>query len=94
MFGLYDDELCVLGGSIVVISLMVWAIVHFSNKEQKEWEKFAIEHNCKAVEYMKGGVGTTVGNTYVNGQVGVSVGTIVEPDKTCYACDDGKKYWR
>lgn len=88
-----DSEKLVMTGLVLLvvglIALGIWA----EHKEQQKWEQFAVEHNCKEVEYMKGstvtGVGPSVGG---NGGIAVTVGRT--PDKVGYLCDDGKTYWR
>jgi hypothetical protein len=55
--------------------------------EQRQWEQFMQEHNCKVVAKMSSTFGTgfsTSGN----------VTTVVVNGKTSYLCDDGVTYTR
>lgn len=55
--------------------------------EQKEWDQFVIDRNCKVVSRDTGSVSFVSGGN--NGG-----GTIYQPGKTGWLCDDGVTYFR
>ena len=68
---------------LVCILLLVMAIW----RDEKNWEQFVQDHNCKVVAKMSPTLGTgfsTSGN----------VTTVVVNGKTSYLCDDGVTYTR
>lgn len=84
----------------VYLLILLWLIlcagvISVSKHDRETWDAFAKEHNCKEVEFAKGQVSTV--NTFttgVNGNINIGIATVVSPDMTCWACDDGKRYWR
>lgn len=92
---MYDHTKTTIAIIIVIMVVLIYSLIVASKKERKEWESFALEHNCKPTAYMKGGMHLGFGNTInANGTTGTNMIMITEPDKTCYTCDDGKQYWR
>ena len=88
-----------LFGGIVLVAVLLPAALfwgfHSCYTEQKEWERFKAEHNCVAVGHMKGDVGMGVGTGIApSGKIGIVTVVTSTPDKTCWECDDGKRYWR
>lgn len=77
---------------LIIIGLLPVAIRGII-QEQKEWEDFAVERNCKVTDKVQSSVVITTA-PIVNGSGGVAVGTSVVPGKTAYLCDDGVTYWR
>ena len=75
------------------VIFLFWGVVHFSIKEQKEWNAFKIAHNCEVIGKKKGQLQTTV-MPISGGNGGTGVGMTVTPDTTGYLCDDGITYWR
>jgi len=84
-----DTSNFVLVGAITaaVVGLAIALVVH----DQREWDRFATAHHCKVVGHMDGSVAPSFG---VSASGNATVGTVVIPDKTGYACDDGVTYWR
>lgn len=73
------------------ISVAIWAIA----EDEKQWQQFVIDNNCKVIEHIRGATSTG----FVSGYAGPSgsaggVVTTIEPDRTVYQCDDGIKYTR
>ncbi len=65
------------------------------SKEQVKWDSFFVEHNCKQVGFVEGGVQAVLAPVVgTNGYVHTGLATVVTPDKTGYYCDDGVTYWR
>lgn len=101
MFGIMSDmwDDGVIGKLLLALIVLCVISIPFGIytpiQEQKEWEKFYVEHNCKKVGHMRGDtqIGTGVGVT-ANGNVGTVITTTSTPDKDGYACDDGVTYWR
>jgi Trk-type K+ transport system membrane component len=74
-----------LGGIIAIAALVL--LVLGAVGEQRQWEQFVQDHNCKVVAKMSSTFGTgfsTSGN----------VTTVVVNGKTSYLCDDGVTYTR
>lgn len=63
--------------------------------EDKEWQIFAQQHNCKITSKISGStnIGTATG-IMSNGKVGFGTVVTTSPDKVCYTCDDGVTYCR
>lgn len=70
---------------------MVAMMVLTSMEESQEWERFKVDHKCKAVAHIKGDAFNTVG---LDSKGGVVIGVGATPDKTGWKCDDGKMYYR
>lgn len=76
---------------MVLIPIGIWADL----EEQREWDAFAADHQCKVVGRMSGSTQTDIGyGVTANGQFGTVVTTTSTPSKTGYLCDDGVTYWR
>lgn len=82
-------------GLMVFLILLIPISIAAGIKEQKEWDQFAVAHNCKKVGHIKGhaSIGSGVGVT-ANGSVGTVMTTTTTPDKNGFVCDDGVTYWR
>jgi len=80
----------VLGFLLAVIAVLLVLSIFLHQKEQREWDAFATEHECVVVGKERGGMG--VG--FTTGSGGGGVGVYQEPDKTGYQCNDGVTYWR
>jgi hypothetical protein len=78
----------IIGAALVAALVMA---VKFDAQERAEWNEFAKDHDCKAVEFKKG---TTSTGYAVSGKGTISTIVSSEPDQTCWACNDGKRYWR
>lgn len=84
---LLNMEGMVLGAIILLTGLLIFG----SLAENKAWQKFKVEHNCKVVAKTSPTTGTGIGMT-TNGNVATVVTT--SPGKTGWECDDGVTYWR
>lgn len=67
---------------IVFVGALISALIIASHKDHILWEAFRTEHNCKAVNQIKGDL------------ISTSNGFAVTPDKTGWLCDDGVTYYR
>lgn len=78
--------------AIFVLFLIVMGFgIYAEVQEQRRWEAFSINHDCKLIGHMRGDMTTGFG-VAANGQMVTTIN--VTPDKKGYACDDGKQYWR
>ena len=75
---------------VALTALLAWAILALVENERK-WEQFKVDHQCKVVAHIRGDVFNTVG---FDGSGNVSVGIGSTPDKTGWLCDDGMTYYR
>jgi len=76
---------------VVSIPLAIYASVI----EEREWQSFKIEYECKVVARVKGHVNTGVGYGVTgSGHAGTIVTTSTTPDKTSWLCTDGITYTR
>ena len=87
IFGIHIEEHWL---SFLSIIGMVFCLLCWAYQEDKEWEKFAIEYNCKVIRREKGH--HSHGTAVVGGKVGF--GSSYTADKTTYICDDGVEYVR
>lgn len=78
-------------GILAALAALVVALIFVAVENDRQWQAFKAEHNCKAVAHIKGDVFNTVG-VGVNGKMVVGVGTT--PSKTGWKCDDGMTYFR
>lgn len=79
--------------SLIVFScvFIVWIVIHREN----EWQKFAIEHECKVIGHIPGSVSPGFGyGVSSKGNPTFTSFTVVEPDSTVYECNDGIRYTR
>jgi hypothetical protein len=76
---------------IVFLGGGLWAAI----ENEKNWQQFAEDNNCRVVEKIRGATGTgfVSGYTGSSGSAGGIV-TTTEPDRTVYICDDGVRYTR
>lgn len=84
-------EIAIVAIFVGLCAVLTWTTV----EEQKAWEKFAKDHDCKVVERIAGS--TRTGTGYVmqnNGKFGFGVFNTFESDKTVYDCNDGVRYVR
>jgi hypothetical protein len=89
------DDKYIIGGGILLVAAIFSFAFYMMIAEANEWREFAIKHNCKIVEQMKGSTSTGFGPTVsTSGDVGMSMMVISNSGKVCYQCDDGKRYWR
>lgn len=80
-------EWLIVAAIVAILGLLVVG----TYKEGREWERFKVAHNCKPVAHIKGDVFNTFG-VDSRGQMTVGIGST--PDKTGWACDDGRTYYR
>jgi len=66
-----------------VLLLSVIAGLYVDIEEEKQWQAYAKENDCKVVKFERGGV-----DYLTNGE------SIIRDDKTTYRCDDGMEYVR
>lgn len=69
------------------IVLLCIGLVGLIEENNNKWEQFKIEHKCKIVAKISGGVSTGISS---DGKVV----PIIESDKTSWLCDDGIVYTR
>lgn len=88
------DKLVVPGIICLVVgvaALSIWAAI----EESKQWQEFAIQHDCKVTQKIKATTSTGYGyGLMANGQMGTGMITTTTAAKTAYLCDDGVTYWR
>lgn len=78
--------------AIVVAGIAMIVIAAFAAiEEDRKWDAFKVEHNCKVVAKINGDVFNTFG-TDAKGNMTVGVGST--PDKNGWLCDDGITYYR
>jgi hypothetical protein len=80
-------EAWLLTGAVFLLVLMGFLAV----AEHDEWESFKASHECKAVAHIRGEVFNTFG---FDSRGGMVVGVASTSDKTGWACNDGKTYYR
>lgn len=80
---------------LIFLFLLIPLTIYLAIKEQKKWDAFSIEHNCRVVGKITGSsqTGFGVGIT-ANGQIGTIITTSSIPQKTGWLCDNGITYWR
>lgn len=78
-------------GLFLFTALLFGFMLFAAFEEKKQWDKFAAEHACKAVEKK---AGYNVTTTVVGGDGKVGIGSSYVPAQTGYLCDDGVTYWR
>lgn len=83
------DPLPLIVSIIIFIVLAVVMVVQCNDEkdEQRLWEVFRVEHNCKVVGYVKGATDTGLTS-------GGNVAFVSRPDMKTWLCDDGKTYTR
>ena len=83
-----------LAMALAAIAMIAFGVAGAIEKE-KQWQRFAADHDCVKVEQIRGNVSTGVGyGMTTNGEMATVVTTTVEPDKTGWRCNDGVTYWR
>lgn len=84
---LYCIFVLAIGAFLVLIPIMAyWAF-----EEQKQWEAFLVEHNCKVVAKVDGDIFNTIAfDTKGNPVIGIGS----TPGKTGWLCDDGITYYK
>lgn len=82
----------ILALAAIVIGLLLSLpfLVRQAAEEQKQWEAFAAEHQCRVVAVAPG---VTTMIPVVAGGTTVLVPQTI-PSRTTYHCDDGKNYTR
>ncbi len=80
-------EVIILIGIIIVAVVGGMAMYH----EAKQWEQFKIDHACVVVEKISP---TTNLVTTVSSDGNTHFGTVSDPGKTAWKCNDGVTYWR
>lgn len=76
--------------SIAILSAIVIFCFIILGKQEEQWEKFKIEHNCKVIRQISGR--SFFGPTFVNGKVGMA--SVYTPSRKVWKCDDGMEYER
>jgi len=74
----------------VILALIVLVVV-LAVQEQRRWDEFASDHNCRVVGRERGSTKIGYGMA-TNGTMGTVVTST--PSKTGWLCDDGVTYWR
>ncbi len=64
--------------AFIAFLILMGISVGLAIREDREWQRFKEIHHCRPVEHVVGGMNVM----------------IPKDDKTCYACDDGQRYWR
>jgi len=77
--------------AILFVPFGVYQIVKLTAEEQKQWDNFAVTHDCKKIGQTSASSGVVVGMA-LNGQMGM--GLTSEAGKTGWLCNDGVTYWR
>ncbi len=85
------DKLIVI--FILLIVVLVPVSIYYSIQEQKAWNVFSIEQNCKIVGKKKAQTSTGVA-PIISGQGGIAIVVSTIPAQTGWFCDDGITYWR
>jgi hypothetical protein len=80
---------------IIMVIILIISLIPLTISEEKAWNRFSKEHNCKVISKDSGTYQTNVITTIQpNGQVGTGTMTNYQPGKTGYKCDDGITYYR
>lgn len=88
-----EDWLVIFLSIAIVFLLVIYIIASIEN--EKEWQAFKADHDCRVVERSDGDIHTGVGVvSNVNGQPGTVVTVSSTPDKEAWLCDDGITYWK
>lgn len=75
----------------IIAAVVIIASVFLAMEEQKQWSSFYASHECKKV----GEIAPSTSWGYRMGYNGkYEYGSIHNPGKTGYACNDGVTYWR
>jgi|HubBroStandDraft_1064217.scaffolds.fasta_scaffold1986050_1 hypothetical protein len=83
-------EDCAIPLSItLLLVVLIGVVVYASNKDEKDWQKYARAHHCATTGTKAGQIITGVGPT-VGGNGGVAVVVSSTPDQTIYVCDGGE----
>lgn len=80
-----QDKLFFGSALVFVIALFCFA-VYGAHVEQKKWEQFKVEHECREAGYIDGDEHTGFG---VGSNGDVTVITTTTPRKTRWVCDGG-----
>lgn len=75
---------------VMIIALLAWAI-HSDREKEREWERFAANHQCREVAKISGEMFNTL-SFDAKGNTVVGIG--VTSDKTGWLCNDGVTYYR
>jgi hypothetical protein len=67
---------------------------HIISTEQKEWEIFIKDYDCKVIEKIEGKTSVDLVPYIIGENFGILDMSETTPDRVCYECNDGKKYWR
>ena len=78
---------------IIIVFILTVGLIYSLIQEDKEWEKYRIEHNCQEKGYISGTTQTTVA-PIIGGNGGVVVGVSSSPRKTRFVCDNGEEIFR
>lgn len=79
-------------GLIIATVAIFSCLIYASLEEQKQWDEFAITHECKVVGKTTAEISTSIG--VVAGSGNAVIVTNTTPSKTGYLCNDGITYWR
>ena len=82
-------RLAIITVTVIVLSvpLLVWAAI----VEDREWEKFKVDHKCRIVSYQPS---TSSTGTGLSPKGEITTVVVTTPDKTGWLCDDGVTYYR
>lgn len=79
---------------LLVIAVAGVLLGLLSRDEQREWDEFAKQHDCKIVARKQEMTSTGFGPVVGGKDVGVAFVVNTTPAQTAYLCDDGVIYWR
>jgi hypothetical protein len=88
---LTSTEAIIVGVIVVLLGGIVWIGIDGSRRDQEEWDRFSVAHQCKVVGRIKGQTQTVI-TSGVNGQM--QVGVVGGKRQTSYLCNDGVTYTR
>jgi len=74
-------------------AFLLFAIAYSQVENKKEWRDFIVQHKCKKLGYMEGGVSLSrsIGNLST-GKTQDSINLSAPPNKDKWLCDDGVIY--
>lgn len=80
-----------IGLLATLLGVLFYAMWYLLDKEQREWDAFSGQHECKVVGKKKSQVYNTV---TIDSKGSPQVGICTTAEQTAYQCNDGVTYWR
>lgn len=77
--------------AIIGLAILIITGLYYCAKDEEDWQQFKIDHHCKIVAHIEGGLTPGIGSS-LSGKLVVT--SNFEPNKTGYLCDDGITYYR